>query len=117
MKSMYGTRDAAQHGEEFDAQTHIDMGCDQGRASTCVFRHIERGIVVVMHGDDFAALGNDDGRDKYEHALAQHFEIQLRGAWGMTMVTRKSPPPMPAPTIASIESSKTRSDHVEDYGG
>ena len=34
-----------------------------------------------------------------------------------TMVTRKRPPPMPAPTIASIDSSRTRSDHGEDYGG
>ena len=32
----------------------------------------------------------------------------------MTMVTRKRPPPMPAPTMASIESSRTRSDDGED---
>ena len=35
----------------------------------------------------------------------------------ITMVTRKSPPPMPAPTMASIESSRTRSDDGKGYRG
>ena len=62
-KSMYGTRDAAQHWEEHYSQAHQEIGFEQGMASTCVFVHKTRNIVVVIHGDDFTALGYDKDLD------------------------------------------------------
>ena len=59
LKSMYGTRDAAQNWEECYASAHLEMGFEQGKASTCVFYHKDRDVIVVIHGDDFTALGND----------------------------------------------------------
>ena len=47
-KSMYGTRDAAQNWEEHYSQAHQEIGFEQGMASTCVFRHKEKKIMVVI---------------------------------------------------------------------
>ena len=37
---------------------------------------------VVVHGDDFTALGNDRGLDLYEAAMGKAFEIKLKGRLG-----------------------------------
>ena len=35
-----------------------------------------------MHGDDFTALGDKQGLDAYEKALAKRFELKIRGRLG-----------------------------------
>ena len=62
---MYGTIDAVQTWEEHYSQAHQEIGFEQGMASTCVFRHREKGIVVVIHGGDFTALGYEKDLDWY----------------------------------------------------
>ena len=37
---------------------------------------------VVVHGDDFSALGVDESLNWYETELAKHFELKLRGQLG-----------------------------------
>ena len=41
-----------------------------------------RDISVVVHGDDFTALGTDADLDFYEKKLAEHFELKIRGRIG-----------------------------------
>ena len=45
-----------------------------------VLSHPAWGVSVVVHGDDFTALGTPDGLDKYEQGMAEAFECKLKGA-------------------------------------
>ena len=59
-KAMYGTRDAAQNWEEEYCEALINMGFSHGQSSPCVFYHKKRNLRVVVHGDDFTALGSPE---------------------------------------------------------
>ena len=56
--SMYGTRDAADNWSETYGVVLKNLGFKKGVASPCVFVHVERGIKMMVHGDDFLAVGN-----------------------------------------------------------
>ena len=61
--------------EETYAEVLTAAGFVRGRASPCCFRHPQRGISVVCHGDDFTALGSDEELSWYESVLAMAFEL------------------------------------------
>ena len=86
-KSMYGTRDAAQNWEEHYSQAHLDMGFEQGTASTCVFRHKDRGVRVVIHGDDFTALGYEKDLDWYREQIQSKMDTKVKGRLGPGKMT------------------------------
>ena len=79
---MYGTRDAGAIWEQCYADALIAMGFEQGKASPCCFKHVGWNVQVVVHGDDFTALGNSRGLDKYEQAMSKAFEVKLKGRLG-----------------------------------
>ena len=58
-RSLYGTRDAPSLWERFAAAQLKPLGFVRGSASSCVFRHASRDLVVVVHGDDFVFAGVD----------------------------------------------------------
>ena len=58
------------------------MSFQSGVASPCCFVHKARGLSIVVHGDDFTALGTDPELDWYEKELAKHFELKIRGRLG-----------------------------------
>eukprot|EP00969_Alexandrium_andersonii_P346357 15311064-Alexandrium_andersonii.AAC.1 len=60
---MYGARDAAQNWGTCYRDVHLGMVFQAGKASTCVFYHPTRNVRVVIHGDDFTALGRDADLD------------------------------------------------------
>ena len=82
IRCVYGTRDAGAIWEDVYRGALEAMGFTSGVASPCCFVHEERGLSVVVHGDDFTALGDDQQLDWYETQLAQHFEIKIRGRLG-----------------------------------
>ena len=47
-----------------------------------MFHHKSRNISVVVHGDNFNALGVAADLDWYETQLARFFEIKIRGRMG-----------------------------------
>ena len=57
---MYGTRDAAHNWEIEYTNFLTGIGFISGTASPCHFHHPERGIDLVVHGDDFTSLGYDN---------------------------------------------------------
>ena len=57
LRSMYGSRDAGVNWEFAICQVMIAIGCMQGRASPCIYRHLEKQLRVWVHGDDFVPLG------------------------------------------------------------
>jgi hypothetical protein len=58
------------------------MGFVQGSGSPCCFEHPQWKVSVVVHGDDFSALGTDASLDKYEKGLSEKFECKFRGRLG-----------------------------------
>ena len=79
---MYGTRDAGAIWESCYAACLTKMGFVQGGASPCCFQHPEWDVNVVVHGDDFTALGNADALDKFEAGTTATFECKLKGRLG-----------------------------------
>ena len=69
VRCMYGTRDAGAIWESCYTKCLVDLGFVQGAASPCCFTHPEWKVSVVVHGDDFTALGSPDVRFKH---LAGH---------------------------------------------
>ncbi len=50
--SMYGTRDAARNWQATYTEHLKKIGFTQGRSSPCVFKHKERDLLTMVHGDD-----------------------------------------------------------------
>ena len=73
-RTMYGTLDAAERwGLHYTAKL-LEAGFLQGQASPCLFRHPVHHTVVLVHGDDFIAVG----RKKGARAHLEHAEETLR---------------------------------------
>ena len=79
---MYGTRDAGAIWESCYASCLTKLGFIQGKASPCCFSHTVWDVNVVVHGDDFRALGKSDGLDKFERGMTDTFECKLKGRLG-----------------------------------
>lgn len=82
VRCMYGTRDAGSIWETCYTDCLIDLGFVQGVTSPCCFTHPEWGVSVVVHGDDFTALGPPEGLNKYEEGMMKTFECKLKGRLG-----------------------------------
>lgn len=74
LKSMYGTRDAAQHWEFQYAMFMTDIGLIRGASSQRAFHHPHRELRVVAHGDDFTILGWLNQVDWFEARIAETLE-------------------------------------------
>ena len=56
LRCMYGCRDAGVNWKFAICQVMIAIGFVQGRASPCIYHHLERQLRVWVHGDDFVPL-------------------------------------------------------------
>ena len=63
VRCVYGTRDAGKLSEDTYTQAMRHAGFTTGTAKPCVFYHTVRDITIVVHGDDFTALGTDNNLD------------------------------------------------------
>ncbi len=70
---MYGTRDAAY------TEMMQEVGFRQGSYSACVFYHEQKNVRVVVHGDDFTALGPSKSLDWLRGVVKQRMEVKLKG--------------------------------------
>ena len=75
---VYGTRDAGKIREDTYTQVLESMGFVTGSSHPGVFNRVAKDISIVVHGDDFTALGTDDMLDWYKTKLKESFEIQVR---------------------------------------
>ena len=57
LRSMNGCRNAGLSWEFAICQVMVAIGFVQGRASPCIYRHLEKQLRVWVHGDDFVPLG------------------------------------------------------------
>ena len=83
LKSMYGTRDAAQNWET-EYREFMIKHCEfsQCRSTPCMFWHKERELRVVIHGDDFTVLGAHDNLMWFRKMIKERFEAKFRGMLG-----------------------------------
>ncbi len=58
LKSMYGTRDAAQNWEFEHAELLENCGFKRGEATPCILNHSARTLRLAVHGGDFTILGS-----------------------------------------------------------
>ena len=60
LKSMYGTRDAAQNWE-FEYTSFMEgAGFKRGTCTPCIFNHETNNLKAAIHGDDFTILGTSE---------------------------------------------------------
>ena len=83
IRCVYGTRDAGKLWEDTYTVVLMNAGFVPGASNPCIFYHEEKDISIVVHGDDFTALGSDDALDWYEQVLKDSFEIKIRGRLGI----------------------------------
>ena len=81
-KCMYGTRDAGSIWEGCYTDALVAQGFIAGKASPCCFYHPILKVSVVIHGDDFTALGTDEALDQYEKELCKVLDVKVRGRIG-----------------------------------
>ena len=81
-RCMYGTRDAANRWEAKYTGALLAMGFRQGKASPCCFRHPQRDLKCVVHGDDFTLLGPTPALEWFKLEFAKHFDLKDRGTLG-----------------------------------
>ena len=81
-KCWYGTRDAPQ-AFEFAVRDHF-LSCDfeQGRYSTCVYKHRTRTLYYFVHGDDYVGIGSRADLAWFAERLKERFLIKVRGILG-----------------------------------
>ena len=82
VRCVYGTRDAGAIWEDTYRAALEGLGFTSGIASPCCFFHKERGISIVVHGDDITSLGLSADLDWLQEGLAKSFELKLRGRIG-----------------------------------
>ena len=75
--SMYGTRDAAlnwalEYGETLRADGYV-----QGRCNPCLFHHAKLGVSIMVHGDDFVAVGPERQLDETRKTLEEKYRLKV----------------------------------------
>ena len=75
-KSLYGTRDAAFNWTHSYTTALERLGFVKGSSSPCSFRHEDRRINLVVHGDDFLSEGEAQELRWFDIELRKHFELK-----------------------------------------
>ena len=81
-RCVYGTRDAGMLWEETYRVALENVGFQSGLANPCLFNHAEFNIQVVVHGDDFTFLGNDQDLQWCTEIMEKEYEVKVRGKLG-----------------------------------
>ena len=80
--SLYGTRDAAQNWEREYTQCLENIGFTRGKSSPCTFYSSKLDARIVVHGDDFTILAQEDIIKYVAKQMAKRYKLKLRGTLG-----------------------------------
>ena len=75
--SMYGTRDAALNWSEEYAETLKVAGFRRGITNPCLFWNPKNDVTVMVHGDDFVAVGEGTHLESTTKALRDKYKIKV----------------------------------------
>ena len=76
MMSMYGTRDAAQNWAEEYSSTLKKAGYERGKANPCLFYSQVDDCSVMVHGDDFVAVGSKMATARIRKTLEEAYKVK-----------------------------------------
>ena len=77
MMSMYGTRDAALNWALEYGSTLCAAGYEQGRSNPCLFYNKKIDVAIMVHGDDFVAVGPDQQLENVSRTLGEKYKIKV----------------------------------------
>ena len=70
--SMYGTRDATMNWTREYCDKLTKAGFQQGKFNSCLYHHPVRDVTIMVHGDDFIAVGQAGELKDTEELLGKH---------------------------------------------
>ena len=76
--SLYGTRDAATNFQREVARLMKSLGYLQSKYNASLYYHPEEEVQVLVHGDDFVAVGQRTEILKFKHQLAKRFTVKTK---------------------------------------
>ena len=76
---LYGMRPAAQAWQKDYTGKLESVGFQVGRASKVVFYHEEWQVRLVVHGDDFTFVGEQEDLNRVEALMKEWYDIKVRG--------------------------------------
>jgi hypothetical protein len=79
---MHGTRDAAMNWATEYGETLKKAGFVQGKSSPCLFFNRSLDVTIMVHGDDFVAIGNPKHLQATEDALRSKYKIKTETLGG-----------------------------------
>ena len=79
---LYGCQDAAARWEEEYTSTLVARGFVQGKSSASVFYHSGMDVRLLIHGDDFVGVSDEDGLAYLEDTLAEKYAYKASGTLG-----------------------------------
>ena len=82
LKTMYGTRDASSTWQKDYTSLLQKHGFKSGQAWPCIFLHEERSIRLLVHGDDFLVLADEEGHAFVDRVLRERYEFKCDGHIG-----------------------------------
>ena len=82
MMSMYGTRDAAQNWAEEYSSTLQKAGYKRGKANPCLFHSEMDDCGVMVHGDDFVAVGSKAATKRIQKTLEDAYKVKCETLGG-----------------------------------
>ena len=75
--SMYGTRDAALNWSKEYGDTLKKSGFIQGKNNPCLFQNKEIDVSIMVHGDDFIAVGSEKNLKTTRAILEDKYKIKV----------------------------------------
>ena len=75
--SMYGTRDAALNWALEYGETLRAAGYNQGKANPCLLHHADLGVSIMVHGDDFVAVGPEKHLSETRKTLEDKYKLKV----------------------------------------
>ena len=79
---MYGTQDASSVWQSEYSSLLVEGGFKTGVASSVVFYHAGEDIRLLVHGDDFFVLADEEGQQYLEKLLSSRYDYRCEGAVG-----------------------------------
>ena len=79
---LYGMRPAARAWEEHYAKKLVEAGFRRGVSAPTAFWHPVGDISLVVHGDDFTALGPETELRRFEKQMRSWYDVKVRGVLG-----------------------------------
>ena len=81
-RAMYGTRDAAAAWEREWTKTLNSVGFESGVSNPALLKCEKLDAFMMVHGDDFITLGDDEALSEVEHVMSSHYTIKVRAVLG-----------------------------------